>query len=1119
MPINPDIRNEAYKFFIAEVPELLQVIETGLLTIRHEHNTGKVHELMRAAHSIKGGSASLELDTISSIAHRLETIFTALYSKTLEIDIDLENQLLKAFDCLSVPLKSQITTGFFDGEQALAIAEPIFSQIEERLGDALTETDSYIPSSAELGVNMTLSIFEVDVAEGLERLVTVLANPQNYEIAGELRAQAEVFAGFGELLNLPGFSAIATKALAALEANPDLALEIMELALSDFQSAREAVLAGDYSTGGSPSDALVTLAEVGIKNREWKSGDKDGEWEIADFTTSVNPPPELLSKESENAIFSLDDIFGNQINLDFQEELISTNNETNFSRLPILKPEEIIDVQVVVEATSPTEILAKEVPSLEDIFCSTPTSFEPTTFEIESSPITDTPETLESAVQSIEDIFDSLAPIQEIAALTSQLDLASSSKLEKLEPTQLRIDLNRTEVNPGSDLTFPGTTSPTPNLSVRVDLERLERMNNLVGELAINRNSLSLQNQQLQGAVRELLNRFARFGSLVNLLQEVSDQMVVGASSFGLIGSHSGSGFNRLLSVTKTMDNGQTTTETSHFDSLEMDRYGVLHSRIQGILEEIVQVEESVDDIALFAKKSDQTLEQQRQRLAYLRDELMWARMLPIGEVVNRFPRVLRELSTTYNKPVNLKLSGTGVLVDKAVLEKLYDPLLHLLRNAFDHGIESPEIRRNLGKLEQGQIEIRTYHKGSQTIIEIKDDGQGLNTERIGNRAIELGLISPEELATTSNNRLWEFIFEPGFSTADQVSELSGRGVGLDVVRRQLRSLKGNLSVTSSPGICTTFTLRLPLTLTIAKLLVCFVGSTALALPSDSIEEIIVPQANQVKQSGNQRFLHWEEQLVSTYRMADLLKYTCPLPDSLPSKALVAVPSPENWALPMLILKQDQQAFALEVDRLVTEQELVIKPFGSAITPPNYAYGCTILGDGSLIPVIDCLALLEFDRTQISTVTQINTELAPESDLELGLSTTSATLKTDRSSTILIVDDSVALRQTLALTLERAGFRVLQAKDGREAIEILQQSSSVNLVICDIEMPNMNGFEFLSQRRSDPQLAKIPIIMLTSRSSNKHRMLAMQLGATSYFTKPYLEQEFLTTIKEIISSC
>ncbi len=329
-----------------------------------------------------------------------------------------------------------------------------------------------------------------------------------------------------------------------------------------------------------------------------------------------------------------------------------------------------------------------------------------------------------------------------------------------------------------------------------------------------------------------------------------------------------------------------------------------------------------------------------------------------------------------------------------------------------------------------------------------------------------------------------------------------------------MRSLKGTISVSSSPGSGTTFTLRLPLTLTIAKLLVCFIGSTAIAVPSDSIEELVIPKENQVKQSGIQRFLHWRGQLVPTHRLSDLLEYACPLSESSPSKVLVAVPSPEQWALPMLILRQEQKVFALEVDRLVTEQELVIKPFGSAIAPPSYAYGCTILGDGSLIPVIDGTTLLEFTEGQTTTPLKVGLDL--DSEVERGASGVTVPIRTTQAPTILIVDDAVALRQTLALTLERAGFRVLQARDGREAIEQLQQSTSVQLVICDIEMPNMNGFEFLSQRRQDSQLSQVPVAMLTSRSSNKHRWLAMQLGASGYFTKPYLEQEFLRAIKDII---
>jgi chemotaxis family two-component system sensor histidine kinase/response regulator PixL len=386
-------------------------------------------------------------------------------------------------------------------------------------------------------------------------------------------------------------------------------------------------------------------------------------------------------------------------------------------------------------------------------------------------------------------------------------------------------------------------------------------------------------------------------------------------------------------------------------------------------------------------------------------------------------------------------------------------------------------------------------------------------------------LLSAEQVGTIPNNRLFNLIFEPGFSTASEVSELSGRGVGLDVVRSQLRSLKGMIAVTSETGVGTTFTLRLPLTLTIAKLLVCFCGSTALALPSDSIEEIVIPKPDQIKLSGTQRFLHWRGEIVPTYRLNDFLDYSCPLPDTSPSRALLAVPTPESWALPMLVLRQGQNFLALEVERLVTEQELVIKPFGSVIAPPSCTYGCTILGDGSLIPVIDAAALLEQLLAQSAvtsiTTTNFNVESLESADTAVihenwFTNQTKTPVKTVKASTVLVVDDAAALRRTLALSLERAGIRVLQARDGREALERLQQSSSVDLVICDIEMPNMNGFEFLSHRRQDSQISTIPVVMLTSRSNDKHRWLAMQLGANAYFTKPYLEQEFLVAIKQLM---
>ncbi|NJO79832.1 MAG: hybrid sensor histidine kinase/response regulator [Cyanobacteria bacterium RM1_2_2] len=674
--------------------------------------------------------------------------------------------------------------------------------------------------------------------------------------------------------------------------------------------------------------------------------------------------------------------------------------------------------------------------------------------------------------------------------------------------------------------TKPASSAP---LTVRVDADRLERMNNLVGELAVNRSSLSLQNDQLQKVLRELRGRFARFQTLVSYLQNASDRTLVASEP-------ERNKRESLMSVEDRLFRSDVSVARIEFDDLEMDRYGAVHTQVQTILENLVQLEESVEDIALFARQSNQTLEQQQHQLTQLRDELVWARMLPLSEVLNRFPRTLRDLSVTYQKPAKLKLTGVDVLIDRAILGKLYDPLLHLLRNAFDHGIESTELRQQQGKPAQGQIEICAFHQGNQTILEIRDDGQGLDLERIANRVRELGWLSVERIAKLTPAQLIEMIFEPGFSTATQVNELSGRGFGLDVVRSQLQAIRGTVSVSSTAGKGTTFTLSLPLTLTITQLILCLAGSLPVALPADNIEDILTPVPNQLQQRDSQSFLNWREKTIPVYSLTNLLDYNCPIPEGISSQILAAFPTSKDWAAPVIILRREQQFFALAVDRIITEQELVVKPFGASITPPSYFYGCTILGDGSPVPVVDAATLLAVRlRQSITLQTDSQPNQATTSTLTFNpalhayppIASPPKVNPIPQAPTILVVDDAVTLRRTLALFLEREGFRVVQAQDGREAIDQFQQTSqtsiqatnqqsTVKLIVCDIEMPNMNGFEFLSYRRQDPLLAAVPVVILTSRSNEKHRWLAMQLGATAYFTKPYLEQEFLTALKGLI---
>lgn len=1093
MTINPDIRDHAYQFFVEEAPELLQAIETELLGLNQERSTVQIHHLMRTAHSLKGGAASVGLDAIATLAHRLENIFKALYSDSLELNLELEGKLLQAYDCLRLPLMEQITTGSFNSEQALAIADPILNEIEEICGDALTQTQSYIPSSAELGVDMVTSIFEVDVAQGLDRLMAVVADPFTYEVAGELRAQTEVFAGFAELLNLSEFGEIAEAVQRALEVNPDRALEIAQLAIADFEASRQMVLTGgahgvDSST--RPSAALTAMA-----------------------ASPVAFEPELDLAQLDLAQLDLTELNLAQLDL---TELDLANTTAPLAFEPAV---DMADV-TVAESIAPTELPTDEeslaefaedafslFENLENIFGDAIASFEETEnngFEENIAEATiDSYATTASA--------ELAQPVSESSWVTEDaVDISETEQTDATHSMSVVNTFSRTLSSPEAQSIRTTEATPAAPLTVRVDAFRLEKMNNLVGELTINRDALSLQNEQLQNVVRELLNRFAQFQDKVNLLRQLSDQLAM-PERYNSPATANTNWF--ATAETYPLRSAYSAiTPTADFDALEMDSYGALHPRFQDILETVVQLEETVDDVALFARQSNQLLDQQRNQLGQLQDEVIWSRMLPLGEVINRFPRILRDLSITHRKPVQLKLVGTGVLIEKAILEKLYDPLLHLLRNAFDHGIESAELRQERGKPEQGQIEIRAYHKGNQTIIEIEDDGQGLDLNRIGSRALELNWVSPDQLAVLTPAQLFEFIFEPGFSTANRVSELSGRGVGLDVVRSQLRSLKGTVTVASSPGSGTTFTLSLPLTLTITRLMICLVGSSAIALSADCVEEVMTPQSSQVSCVGSERFLDWREHTIPIYRLGDLLSYACPLPDLPLSKAFIGVASPQDWALPLLILRQGQQLFALEVDQLVTEQELVVKPFGTVIAPPAYTYGCTILADGSLVAVIDGIALLSFNQQLGLAQPTVERQRAAALTGTPG----AAPPKEMQIPTVLVVDDAVALRRTLALSLERAGFRVLQARDGREAIAQLQKNTAVKLVVCDIEMPNMNGFEFLTYRRQDAELTKIPVVMLTSRSNEKHRWLARQLGANDYFTKPYLEQEFLTAIGRIL---
>ena len=1091
MTTDPTIREQSYRYFLQEAPELLQVLEQELLTLREDYSINKVNTLMRATHTLKGAAASVGLETIQTVAHSLEDIFKALFNPDLSIDPEVEALIFEGFECLRLPLTAEFTGGQVNNAEILDRTAAIFAQLQEKLGDCFGQ-EAYLPSSVELGFDLTQSIFEVGVSQRLDELDAAITRANPEEVATILRTQAEVFIGLAESLNLQGFGAIAQVAIAALDTAPTQAMTIAQITLADLRAGQAAVLVGDRTQGGQPSPALQQLARLTTSTADLESllGELH---ESESLLGELHESESLLGElhESESLLGELHESEPLLGELHESEPLLneSENEESGNSLLEtIWGGEAVLDSQTP-DQTDPVPARSTSVDSSEHVFSSMPAS------------------AADSASWSPEE---------------------PEVKIPTSPSRSVRIDTTPLSQNDQVSVSH----------TVRVNVEHLEHLNTSIGELLTNQNRQTLQNEQLRGAVRSLLVRLQKHQQLLNQLQDWSDRQFIPQQRWAAIGSD----------------------WQSHlpFDSLELDRYDEAQILVQSVLEDAFTLEEASEAIDLFATQSYQTLEKQRRLLTSTRDALMQARMSPLGGIFGRFHRVLQQLEIRYNKQVTLELYGTEVLVDKVVAEKLYDPLLHLVRNAFDHGIESPVVRQQRSKSEFGRIEICASQVGRHLVIEVRDDGEGLDFERIRRRAVERQLISVEQASRLNEAQLTDLLFEPGFSTVSEVSELSGRGIGLDVVRSQLEAFDGSVMVDSEPYRGTTFTLQIPLSLTIAKLLLCQAGNQTYALFVDAIEQILIPQAHQLRCWEGGKVLRWNkvanndrsasprasEQLIPVHQLSKLLNYFSEVPDSFvfgPQQPFV----PEGQMMPIILIRNQGTFLGLEVDQLIGEQELVIRPLGATIAPPNYVYGSSILADGRLTLVLDGAALMQYvseQQTASSTASLPNryradaltyTIAARESGsstapilpsrqeqrlLPASSTAPNSDIRARRDKLVLVVDDSITLRQTLALTLQKAGYRVLQAKDGYEAIEQLRHRTDIELVICDVEMPRMNGFEFLKHRQQDSVLADIPVVMLTSRSASKHRLIATELGATAYITKPYLEQKLLATLTDAIEN-
>jgi chemosensory pili system protein ChpA (sensor histidine kinase/response regulator) len=594
----------------------------------------------------------------------------------------------------------------------------------------------------------------------------------------------------------------------------------------------------------------------------------------------------------------------------------------------------------------------------------------------------------------------------------------------------------------------------------RVDAELLDQLLNNSGEASIARARLEQQIGSIDFNVGELSRTVTRLKEQLRKLELETEAQIL----------------HRFEE-----EKGQK----SEFDPLELDRYSSIQQFSRGLAETANDVGSIQQLLETLTKDTQNLLTQQARTITELQNGLMRTRMVPFQRHVQRLARIVRQAATDTHKKAELQIEGASGELDRQVLERMMPPFEHMLRNAVAHGIETPEERKKRGKNESGTITISLHREGSEVVVEVSDDGAGMNLKAIRDKGISLGMVRADQ--QLSDEDIMQLVLEPGFSTAGAISTLSGRGVGMDVVASEIKKLGGALHMETKPGEGSRFTIRLPLTLAISHALILRANDELYALPLPTVEGVVRLSRAEVEAHLGPEAPAFEYG-GQKYRFQHLAFYVGREPGPLPDG---------DVTVPVILVRAGEHSTGLVTDELVGSREIVVKSVGPQIAAIRGISGATILGDGRIVIILDIGALVRTDwRVRAEPV-------MPRE-------------KTDTRSIALVVDDSITVRRVTQRLLERNGMRVLTARDGVDAMEMLQEHTP-DIILLDIEMPRMDGYEVATQVRADPRLSGIPIIMITSRVGEKHRARAIEIGVDDYLGKPYQEAQLLEAIEPLIA--
>jgi chemosensory pili system protein ChpA (sensor histidine kinase/response regulator) len=610
-----------------------------------------------------------------------------------------------------------------------------------------------------------------------------------------------------------------------------------------------------------------------------------------------------------------------------------------------------------------------------------------------------------------------------------------------------------------------------PQEMIRVRSDLLDSLVNYAGEVSIYRSRLEQQISTFRFNLVEFETTVSRLRDQLRKLELETEAQIL-------------SRYQR-----EQHDSGDTA-----FDPLELDRFSQLQQLSRALAEsvsDLVSIQGLLDDLT---RQSETLLLQQSRVSSDLQEGLMRTRMVPFDSLVPSLRRTVRQAAQEIGKRANLKVEGAQGEMDRNLLERMKAPFEHMLRNALAHGIESPEDRAAAGKPAEGTVAIQVSREATEVVLRVADDGKGMDRDAIRRKAIERGLLKPD--VQLSDRDLYGFILETGFSTAEHVTQLAGRGVGMDVVHNEIKQLGGSLMIDSTKGAGSTFIIRLPFTLAVTQAILVRLGDSTYAVPMSSVQGVV-----RITRDDLERRLALPNPTYS-YAGDEFLIYELSQLLNLPATRLV-----DETQLPLLMTRTGDQRAAVRIDGVIGSREIVVKSVGPQISSIPGIFGATIMGDGSVVMILDLAPLVRRSAALRERV-EAGEVAAPVAPAYVPVVERAQPL-------IMVVDDSITMRKVTTRVLERNDMEVVTAKDGLDAVEKLQDKIP-DVMLLDIEMPRMDGYELATYMKNDPRLKHVPIIMITSRTGEKHRQRALEIGVERYLGKPYQESDLLRNVQETL---